>query len=174
MYRIVNETQSNDNRSNMVAENRKSSGSKFGCILALIVIVLIIGFIMDCFDGKSGTKDEKNNSEITIEQNVEESPKSTSTDVKSDDDQYIFPDSSERILTEKDVEGMSKEEIRIALNEIYAKKGRMFNSEDLQEYFSQKDWYDPIYTPEEFSNIEGKVFNDIEKANIAFLDKLRQ
>lgn len=49
-----------------------------------------------------------------------------------DASEYILPDSDTRCLTEEDVAGLSEDEIRIALNEIYARHGRIFQSEDLK------------------------------------------
>jgi len=36
---------------------------------------------------------------------------------------------------------MSKDELRLARNSIFAKYGRVFKSKDLQEYFSKQSWY---------------------------------
>ena len=60
-----------------------------------------------------------------------------------DASEYILPDSDTRCLTEEDVTGLSEEEIRIALNEIYARHGRIFQSEDLNAYFASRSWYEP-------------------------------
>lgn len=42
----------------------------------------------------------------------------------------------------------------------------------LQEYFDSKLWYSPLYTPDEFSQIESSTFNEYEKENIKFLSEL--
>ncbi len=42
----------------------------------------------------------------------------------------------------------------------------MFQSEDLQEYFNQKSWYTPLYTPEEFDADLFSHLNEYEKANL--------
>lgn len=92
---------------------------------------------------------------------------------KIDTSEYILPYSDTRYLTEGDVEGLSKDEIRIAINEIYARHGRMFQTEDLNAYFSSKSWYEPKYSAEEFSAIESSIMNDYEKKNIEFLAEVR-
>ncbi len=46
-----------------------------------------------------------------------------------------YPDSSTRLLTEIDLEGKSKQELRIMRNEIFASYGYIFTSEDLKNYF---------------------------------------
>lgn len=69
--------------------------------------------------------------------------------------------------------GLSEEEIRIALNEIYARHGRIFQSEDLNVYFASRSWYEPKYSAEEFSAVESSIMNDCEKKNIEFLAEVR-
>ncbi len=54
---------------------------------------------------------------------------------------YIFPTSSTAYLSIEDLSQLSTSYLRIARNEIYARHGYSFNSEDLQEYFSTKSWY---------------------------------
>ncbi len=84
--------------------------------------------------------------------------------------EYIFWDSDQRYLTDDDIEGMSKKEINRAKNELYARHGRMFNDEKLQEYFDSCGWYEPIYTPEEWEEYGDRYFfNDYEMENRNFL-----
>lgn len=90
-----------------------------------------------------------------------------------DASEYMLPYSNTRYLTEEDIAGMSKDEIRIVLNEIYARHGRTFQSEDLNAYFLSKSWYEPKYSAEEFSEIESSIMNDYEKKNIEFLAAMR-
>ena len=92
---------------------------------------------------------------------------------RMDASEYILPDSDTRYLAEEDVAGLSEGEIRIALNEIYARHGRIFQSEDLNAHFSSQPWYEPKYSAEEFSAIESSIMNDYEKKNIEFLAEVR-
>lgn len=52
---------------------------------------------------------------------------------------------------------------RIGKNEIYASRGRIFTSEDLQQYFNSRSWYVPSVAPEDFDE---SVFSQTEKENI--------
>ena len=72
---------------------------------------------------------------------------------------------STRLLTEDDLRGMSKVELRILRNEIYARHGYIFKSQDLRNYFSAKDWYSPQY------NDVSNLLNTIEKKNVAFIQR---
>lgn len=62
----------------------------------------------------------------------------------------------------EDLEGLTKEECRIARNEIYARYGRKFDDEGLQSYFNEKDWYTGSVEASDFSD---DYLNDFEKVN---------
>ena len=68
-------------------------------------------------------------------------------------------------LEETELHDYNKETLRIMRNWIFAKHGRKFKSKDLQEFFSQFDWYKPKNT-----NISGNL-TKIEKENIEILKK---
>lgn len=57
---------------------------------------------------------------------------------------FIFPDSHIRRLSPGELGGLSSSELRLARNEIYARKGRFFKSADLTAHFSQYSWYQPF------------------------------
>ncbi|HDR7960812.1 zinc ribbon domain-containing protein [Bacillus wiedmannii] len=75
---------------------------------------------------------------------------------------FIFPDSDIRKLTSTDLTYLSKEQLKIARNEIYARHGHMFQTKDMQEYFSKQSWYreNPYFT--------GKL-TDIETYNVELI-----
>lgn len=79
---------------------------------------------------------------------------------------YIIPESSKRILTEKDLEGLSSEQLRLARNEIFARHGRIFGSSDLQEYFESKSWYKGTADSSEFQD---SVLSEVERRNVDFI-----
>ena len=83
----------------------------------------------------------------------------------SSDSDFIIPDSDSRYISESELYGFSKDECRIARNEIYARHGRMFDSEDLKEHFGKFDWYNPTISPDEFSANENSILNDYEQKN---------
>ena len=75
---------------------------------------------------------------------------------------YILPNSNSAYLKESDLEGLTKEEIRLATNEIYARHGYIFEDQELQAYFEGKDWYQGTVKGAEFN---ASVFNEYELAN---------
>ena len=83
-------------------------------------------------------------------------------------DNYILPDSSKRILADSEVSGLSKSELRLARNEIFARHGRMFDDQELQDYFNSKSWYRGTIRPEDFSE---SMLSETEKANIETIKK---
>lgn len=81
---------------------------------------------------------------------------------------FVFPDSDERMITEAELDELSEYEIFIARNEIYARHGRIFHNEELNSYFSAKSWYQPTVDGDEFTEeYASKVFNTFEIQNIS-------
>lgn len=79
---------------------------------------------------------------------------------------YILPESSRSYLSYDEIEDMPVQAVCYAKNEIYARNGRMFLSEELQEYFNEQYWYCPVYTADEFST---EMLNVYETANVELL-----
>lgn len=69
-------------------------------------------------------------------------------------------------LTDRDVAGLSKAQIRILRNTIYARHGRKFKSADLRDYFSGFSWYHGVH-----DEISPNSLSDIERHNIVLLQK---
>lgn len=84
----------------------------------------------------------------------------------SEENEYVLPDSAKRKLKKSDLKGLSKEELRIARNEIYARHGRMFDDKKLQKYFDSQSWYEGTVPASEFSE---DVLSSVEKKNVAFI-----
>lgn len=82
---------------------------------------------------------------------------------ETDSGEYIFPDSDKRMLTEEDFEGKTRQELRIGRNEIFARRGRDFQTKDLKEWFTSKEWYEPKYSAEEFGT--SVQLNEFEREN---------
>lgn len=70
----------------------------------------------------------------------------------------VIPDSSERLLTADELGSYSALELRIARNEIFARRGLRFKDPALRAHFSQFDWYraaadDVSLSPTEKANV---------------------
>ena len=81
---------------------------------------------------------------------------------------YIFYDSAVRYLTDAEVSNLSLQQMCYARNEIYARRGYIFQSQELRDYFGSKTWYYPTVPAEAFSD---QVFNNVEMTNIGLLKK---
>ncbi len=80
---------------------------------------------------------------------------------------YLLPNSGIKLLTDSDIKGMSKYDLALARNEIYARHGRKFQTAEYHNYFSSKSWYsiNPNYNySDDNSNL-----NEIEAKNVQFL-----
>ena len=82
--------------------------------------------------------------------------------------EYIFPEVDKELLTEEDVKDLPAELLAYGRYEILAKHGELFESEELKEYFGNQEWYFAFLSDEK--EVEG-LLNDIEKENLAFLEK---
>ncbi len=98
---------------------------------------------------------------------------------KSDDDnqdyynenEFVFYDSDSRFISESEAESLSDDELYIAINEIYARRGYKFQDEYWKEYFESKSWYEGKYTDQ---NEVALKFNEYEKENKDILAKIRE
>lgn len=84
-----------------------------------------------------------------------------------DSERDYLLDSHLYYLGSAELKELSKEELIIGRNEIFARHGYIFLSTDLQEYFYAMDWYVPTYLPDDFSY---SLFSDAELANISLLN----
>ncbi len=76
---------------------------------------------------------------------------------------YLTP--ADRIVTEAELQGKNKAELRVMRNEVYARHGRVFQSPDLHDFFMQKPWYsqNPSYSD--------SLLSDVDKENIRIIQE---
>lgn len=75
----------------------------------------------------------------------------------------FVPVGAQRTLTEADLRGLSKWQLDILRNEIYAAHGRRFQRSDLQQYFDRQTWYQPD------AGFTESRLSSVEKRNAAFI-----
>lgn len=85
--------------------------------------------------------------------------------------EFILQDSSSRLLVSSDLTEMSLRELNYARNEIFARHGRKFKSQELQNYFNSKSWYKGTINPEDFDENYMDTLSTIEKSNAEILKK---
>lgn len=84
---------------------------------------------------------------------------------------FLLPDSDSRYLKRSDVEWMDDATLRLAVNEIFARRGRRFNSQDLQSYFDSQPWYHGTIAPEDFND---QILNSYEKENADMISEIQE
>jgi hypothetical protein len=79
---------------------------------------------------------------------------------------FIFVDSDQRLLSSSEFAGLSAAELRIARNEIYARRGIYFKSADVRAYFERFSWYRPSTWEPPLNAIESRNVNLIKQAEV--------
>jgi hypothetical protein len=79
----------------------------------------------------------------------------------------LYPQASERLLTDADLSGLSADQLRLMRNEIFARNGRVFVDPALREYFSAQPWYRPV-------SGDGGRLSPIEQANVVKIRAFEQ
>lgn len=142
------------------------------------------GLIADCIDGElSKTEGLSNGDEVVYQWNCDAEAAAADykaelsfndiTDTVSgleelpDTTGMIFPDSDTERLVNADVEGMEIDELKSALNEIYARHGYIFHNEDTQKEFEEYSWYEPTIDADDW--VGEDELNRIELYNVEFL-----
>lgn len=118
--------------------------------------------------GTAEASEEKGTEQQTESQTAEET-RSFQTGSRKDD--YILPDAQTHIYTQEELSYLTREELRIARNEIYARHGRKFKSDDLNTYFSGKPWYQPSVGADVFDD---SVLNEPETGNLTAVKKAEE
>lgn len=92
-------------------------------------------------------------------------------DDEEEESTYMLPDVDSRYYTEEELQWIveSPEDVRLCINELYARHGYIFNSEEWNDYFSSQDWYHGTTPADEFDD---SVFNEYERANLELLKEM--
>ena len=113
--------------------------------------------------GKSGTTIGTTTPTDTKTTNTTDTKSTSETSTSSD---YVLPDSDTHLYTRDELESLSDQQLFYARNEIYARHGRGFDSDELQTYFDSKSWYTRQYDPADFPD---SLLNSTEKANAGLM-----
>ena len=76
---------------------------------------------------------------------------------------YLTP--ADRVVTPAELAGWSKAELRVMRNEVFARHGRIFQSADLQDYFSKKAWY------RENASYSDDLLTAVDKENVRIIQE---
>lgn len=145
------------------------TGFPWKAVIACAVIILFIGAFF--YNRSHVSSEEQAITNYMNAEDTESDDEATTAEEDSASALYLMPDSADRYLEVSDIEGYSRDEIQMIINEIYAKHGREFHTQENIDYFSAQDWYEPVVgkSDEEIAN----EFNAYEKANVELLCKYR-
>lgn len=114
-------------------------------------------------EGSSSSSSSSSNSVATPEPAPTPAPAPSNPPRSSGNSGYVLPDSASRYYSASELSGYDNWTLYLARNEIYARHGRGFVREDLQEYFGNCSWYTRRIEPDDF--VEREHFNDYEYQN---------
>lgn len=107
-----------------------------------------------------------------------------SSEKKETDNEYLCSYSSERLITKEEADELKngtyeefpegKDIIQMVINEMYARHGYQFQSEELQAYFDGKKWYQDIEARIDNMDDIYSGMTEIEKKNIDFLSAYKE
>ena len=140
-------------------ENGKNSNGIIIAVVAASVSVVILAVVIALFALGNSRKNSDDDYEIettTSIETVEEIPYTPKYE-----SQYFYP-SHERYITESELNLYSRDEVRLILNEMYARHGYIFKLEEYRSYFMQQPWYSPRYENQQTAQ---SFFNSYEEAN---------
>ncbi len=140
-------------------------------IMLILSSILSVGCIVINTDKNSSKEDDKNVKETIREVIIKDNSSNNNTttnnntnnDINTSHGDFIFYDSDVRYLSGSELAGLSNWQLRIARNEIYARHGRLFKDDDLQNYFNSCSWYYGYISPDSFNN---NVLNEVEVYNV--------
>lgn len=145
-------------------------------VFAFVLLIVITFSFASCGNNTANVNDSNTSiakSSDTVDETTAETASETEEETKTSaptDDTYLLSVSNERMLTERDVDGFDDDDYTLAINEIYARHGRIFYNQEFAEYFNNKTWYSGTVEPEDFSD---DVFNDAEEYNLWFLKEMQ-
>lgn len=183
-FELREDTDQKSNKENEICVEQKKDRSKAVGVIAIIAATaIIVGGVYYFVFAKglnlannastkptnSVTNSVTNSSEVS-DSKTNNSPTSNSdadNTVKTNTSEYILPDSADRYLSDSEVSSMSKDQLALARNEIFARHGYVFNSKVYSDYFSAKSWY----TPNSSYKSDIDTLNIYERYNISLLQK---
>ena len=121
----------------------------------------------DSEDDDSQGSESSNSSSNSSSGNSGNSGRRSRSEPSPEDTSYSKYKNNTSYMSQSEVNKMNRSELNLALNEIYARRGRIFNNSSLSSYFNAQSWYTPKYSEDEFA--EKVTFNDYENKNIEMI-----
>ena len=154
-------------------DDKKTAGMMISAVvivcLALIAVIFAFVMLQRRHESEiSAASDTEGQTEITIEigkaKKEEETAGEDGDEAEEDADHLAYTDSVR--YTWEELSWLDSYGLCITRNEIYARHGRMFNDQDIQDYFNRQDWYVAQTSSADFDE---SVLNDVELYNVELI-----
>lgn len=129
--------------------------------------------------GTAASTEVKKEESKKEEKETEDVKKKEEEEDAEEGNEYLCVYSSDRLLTEEDIEEYNsksygnlpsgKSIIQMLINEMYARHGYQFQTQEIQDYFDEKEWYQDISVRNPDMDNIFKNMTELEKANVEFL-----
>lgn len=168
----------------LFTDEKSNKSNRFKLIIILSVSLVIVAavtvlgiiFVPKMFDNdksneiqSTAASDAQITTAITEPATTQPTTAEPTTQVpttKPQEDKQLLPDSSTVKLSQSDLTDLSKSELELARNEIYARRGRKFKTDYIQQYFDSQSWYKGTIEPEDFLE---NMLSEIEKYNVKLI-----
>ncbi|WP_461812253.1 YARHG domain-containing protein [Faecalimonas sp.] len=165
----------------------KEKKKPIAILLAVVDLLLIVVFVATFFVGRVEGKKVKPNldsnfkpnavtykevdqtKEYKIDKQITYDGKSIHTGKASVEPkaELVFPESDKNLLTDEQINEKVKDQetIKLAINEIYARHGYQFTTEEENNHFNQFDWYKNMTKQADMNKVSAE-FSETEKSNL--------
>lgn len=116
---------------------------------------------------KETSTDTTDTTESTDPDETDET-EATKASSKTGSDEFLLPDSASRNLSKSELTSLSHEDLNLALNEIFARHGRIFSDPSIKAYFNAQSWYHGTVSADDF---DMSVLNEYELYNINLISE---
>jgi len=133
-------------------------------LISFILLLAVVIMIPACSKKQESATEEQKKKELDM-QKSDVTGSTSGNNNSSASNSSIFPQASDRPLSIEDVENLNGWELKIMRNEIYARHGYIFRTEEMKEYFNSQRWYEPKY-----ENVDD-MLTKVEKQNIKLIKR---
>jgi hypothetical protein len=152
----VNHQEIDNSNTNTPSKNNNNKSSKYLYYIlgiTILVIAILIGINIDFGKQNNNLETPQTNKQETI---VINTPNSLNGN---------YTIASEKVLSSDDLLNINKYELKIMRNEIFARHGYIFKTDDMRLYFENQAWYSPRY------EYVTSFLTEIEKGNIELIKR---
>ncbi len=147
------------NRTKPIVEGKKSNNAG---LWFLIILLISAGVGFYFYNQNKAISSEMNNNkqdvinenpisdnvnnEVSAQEVLQQTQTAPNTSVNNSSTiSGNFPQASKRLLTSSDLSALGKQDLKIMRNEIFARHGYIFKTQEMKSYFENQSWYSGQY-----------------------------